>query len=116
MNSCRLSWSQCAEPTFSPDTIAMYLKSIKHSNRTHRASAKIYNFSSNYHKSGTFDSDLAIFLNHQTVNTIFERTLWEYLMAILGQPAKLNACCQTAKLSVGQIYHSGIFLCTNLHC
>ena len=50
------------------------------------------------HISSTFDGDfnLAVwrfFLNWQTkiaANDIFKRTLWEYLMAIPGQSAKLN--------------------------
>ena len=54
-----------------------------------------------YRKSGTFDTfdgdfnlaDRRFLFNRQievTANTIFRRTLWEYVMVIPGQPAKLN--------------------------
>ena len=53
-----------------------------------------------YHISGTFDGLFNLvawrfFVNCQTevtANIIFKRTLWQYLMVMLGQSAKLNTC------------------------
>ena len=64
--------------------------------------------------SGTFDSGFNLagwgfFLNHQTkitTNTNFERTLWEYLISIPGQSAKLNIQCFCLPLNICQIYNS----------